>query len=87
MGLLDGYFNPRQFGEGGGLLGRLLALQQSHIQYQPGADLDQAPWAPPVPQPTPWPMLSGYGQPSPDSHAAAANLASQYQAFRPVLGE
>jgi hypothetical protein len=27
MGLFDGYFDPEQFGEGGGLLARLRALQ------------------------------------------------------------
>ena len=59
MGLLDGYFDPQQFGEGGGLLGRLLALQQSQGLYQPGANPDQAPSAPPVPllQPTSWSIL------------------------------
>jgi hypothetical protein len=35
MGLFDDYFDPQQFGEGGGgLLGRLLALQQQG-QYRP----------------------------------------------------
>lgn len=34
MGLFDDYFDPQQF-EGGGLLGRLLSLQQQQGQYQP----------------------------------------------------
>jgi hypothetical protein len=85
MGLFDGYFDPDQFGEGGGLLGRLLALQQQQGQYQPGADPDPAP---PVPQtPPPWASLPGFGQPSYGAQTTAPNPASQYQALRPVLGD
>jgi len=40
MGLFDGYFDPQQFGEGGGLLGRLLALQPMQGLYQPDAGFD-----------------------------------------------
>ncbi len=89
MGLFDGYFDPQQFGEGGGLLGRLLALQQSQSLYQPGADLDEAPSAPQValPQPSLRLSLPSYGQPSPDSQTAASNLTSQYQALQPILGD
>jgi hypothetical protein len=36
MGLFDSYFDPQQFGDSGGLLGRLLSLQQQQGQYQPG---------------------------------------------------
>src|SRR5260221_12262974 len=37
MGLFDDYFDPQQFEAGGGLLGRLLSLQQQQQgQYQPG---------------------------------------------------
>ena len=36
MGLFDDYFDPQQFEAGGGLLGRLLSLQQMQGQYQPG---------------------------------------------------
>jgi hypothetical protein len=46
MGLLDGYFDPQQFGEGGGLLGRLLALQRQRGRYQPAppqTSVSQAP--------------------------------------------
>jgi hypothetical protein len=51
MGLFDGYFDPEQFGEGGGLLGRLLALQQQRGQYQPGGGFDQTQFVPPPPDP------------------------------------
>jgi hypothetical protein len=43
MGLFDGYFDPQQFGEGGGLLGRLLVLLQQQGQYQPEAGIDEEP--------------------------------------------
>jgi len=87
MGLLDGYFDPEQFGEGGGLLGRLLTLQQMQGQYQPGAGFDEArPVAQmPAPQPMSWPTLASYGQPS--VQTAASNLPSQYQMLRPALGD
>ncbi|WJR76458.1 hypothetical protein [Bradyrhizobium sp. NP1] len=42
MGLFDDYFDPQQFGEGGGLLGRLLALQQQQGQYQPSQGFGDA---------------------------------------------
>jgi hypothetical protein len=35
MGLLDSYFDPEQFEAGGGLIGRLLSLQQMQGQYLP----------------------------------------------------
>ncbi len=53
MGLFDGYFDPEQFGESGGLLGRLLALQPQRGIYnpaghpQPGAPPPQARPPPP----------------------------------------
>lgn len=62
MGLFDGYFDPEQFGEGGGLLGRLLSLQQNQALYQPSADRDQAP----LPQPMAWRVPPSHGQPSSD---------------------
>ena len=37
MGLFDSYFDPEQFQDSGGLLGRLLSLQGQQGQYQPGA--------------------------------------------------
>jgi hypothetical protein len=42
MGLFDSYFDPQHFGGGGGLLGRLLSLQQQG-QYQSAQDFDQTP--------------------------------------------
>jgi len=87
MGLFDGYVDPEQFRDSGGLLGRLLSLQQQG-QYQPSAGFDQAPSVPQTPalQPTPWPNLPGYGSSSSEP-TAAPNLTSQYQALRPVLGD
>jgi hypothetical protein len=41
MGLFDSYFDPQQFQDGGGLLGRLLSLRQQQDQYQPEAGFDQ----------------------------------------------
>ncbi|OIQ63698.1 hypothetical protein GALL_547600 [mine drainage metagenome] len=40
MGLFDSYFDPEQFQDSGGLLGRLLSLQGQQDQYQPGAGFD-----------------------------------------------
>src|SRR6266852_5242609 len=46
MGLFDSYFDPQQFADSGGLLGRLLSLQGQQEQYQPGAGFDpQSPMA------------------------------------------
>lgn len=45
MGLLDGYFDSQQAGDGGGLLGRLLALQRQQGQYLPDASSDPSPSA------------------------------------------
>jgi hypothetical protein len=41
MGLFDSYFDPQQFQDSGGLVGRLLSLHQEQGQYQ-GAGLDRA---------------------------------------------
>jgi hypothetical protein len=55
MGLFDSYFDPQQFGEGGGLLSRLIALQRQQGLYQPDAD----PEPPPAAQtPMPWPKAT-----------------------------
>ena len=88
MGLFDGYFDPEQFGEGGGLLGRLLALQQMQGLYQPDAGLNQPAPDPQatVLQPMSWPSPPAYGGP-PSDPQPAPNLASQYQALRPILGD
>ena len=66
MGLFDGFVDPQQFNSGGGLLGRLLALQQFQGQYQPDAGFDQASSAPQTPSPASIlsPLLSNYGQPA-----------------------
>jgi hypothetical protein len=40
MGLFDGYFDAEQFQDSGGLLGRLLSLQQQQGQYQSAAGFD-----------------------------------------------
>jgi hypothetical protein len=53
MGLFDDYFDPQQFGDGGGLLGRLLSLQQQQGQYQPDRESTGGPpdtTAPATPQ-------------------------------------
>ena len=88
MGLFDGYVDPEQFRDSGGLLGRLLSLQHLQDQYQPGAGFDPAPSVSqtPVLRPTPWPNLPGYG-PSSGEQMAAPDVHSQYQALRPILGD
>jgi hypothetical protein len=58
MGLFDGYFDPQQWPDSGGLLGRLLALQQQQDQYQPDSNFGQAQLASPAPAP----MLANDGQ-------------------------
>jgi hypothetical protein len=88
MGLFDGFVASQQFGEGGGLLARLRAIQQEQDQYQPGAGFDP----PPAPlqvqtfQPTPWPNFSDVGQSSANPQSAAPDPTSQYQALLPILG-
>jgi hypothetical protein len=89
MGLFDGYFDPQQFGEGGGLLARLRALQPQMGQDQAGVGFGQSPpitQSPPL-QPTLWPNLSDAGQALFNPQPAAPNLTSQFQALRPVLGD
>ena len=46
MGLFDDYVDPQQFGSGGGLLGRLLALQRIPDQDQQGASFQTGPSTP-----------------------------------------
>jgi hypothetical protein len=84
MGLFDGYFDPEQFGEGGGLLGRLLALQQRQGTYNPtdGFDHGASTLHARSSQPN-----SGYDQPSLGSSMASSNLVAQFQALRPLLGD
>ncbi len=87
MGLFDGYFDPDQFGNGGGLLGRLLALQQQQGQYQPGESFGQTPAGPRMSALAPllWPNLPGNGK-TPFA-PQLPDLHSQYQALRSVLGD
>lgn len=40
MSLFDSYFDPEQFRDSGGLVGRLLSLQGQQGQYQPSAGFD-----------------------------------------------
>lgn len=51
MGLFDDYVDPEQLPQQGGLLARLIALQQQRGQYYPDAD-EAPPLASPVPLPT-----------------------------------
>jgi hypothetical protein len=63
MGLLDGYLDPEEFRDGGGLLGRLLSLQQQQGQYQPDSGFAQPLPAPPLPKSAvPWPVPRSYAQ-------------------------
>jgi hypothetical protein len=89
MGLFDGYFDQDQFQDGGGLLGRLLSLQQEQGQYQPGTGFDQAPFAAqtPLTPSTPSPMLPNNLPPSAVPPMGAQDLKSQYAALLPILGD
>jgi hypothetical protein len=89
MPLFDGFVDPQKFGEGGGLLVRLRALQPQLGQDQAGAGFDLPPFASqsqPL-QPMPWPGLADTGQALSDAQPATSNLTSQYQALLPVLGD
>jgi hypothetical protein len=89
MGLFDGFAASQQFGEGGGLLARLRAIQQEQDQYQPDAGFDPPPAAPQFQTfaPTPWSNSSNAGQASANPQSAAPNPTSQYQALLPLLGD
>jgi hypothetical protein len=89
MGLLDGYYDPQQFADSGGLLGRLLSLQPQLGQNQPGAGFDQPASAPQITAPAPlsWPISPDSGQTSSASQTSASDLHSQYQTLRPILGD
>jgi len=89
MGLLDDYYDPQQFADSGGLLGRLLSLQPQLGQNQPGAGFDQPASAPRTPTPAPlsWPTSLDGGQTPSVSQPPAPDLHSQYQALRPILGD
>ena len=77
MGLLDGYLDPEDFRDSGGLVGRLLSLQQQQGQYQPGPGFDpQSPMgsqaASALPTPPPMPATV-----STSPNGAPASLAQQ----------
>jgi hypothetical protein len=55
MGLFDGYSDPEQFRDSGGLLGRPLSLQPQQGQYQPDAGFDQTLLVPQTPMLQPMP--------------------------------
>jgi hypothetical protein len=82
MGLFDGYVDPQQFNGGGGLLGRLLALQQFQGQYQPDADSGQASSVPQMPSLASMlsPLLSNYGQPPAYWQPSTSTPNPQYRA-------
>jgi hypothetical protein len=88
MDLFDGYFDPEQFEKSGGMLARLLALQQQQGQDQSGATFNRTPPAPQtlITQLMRWPSPPGFG-PLPGEQAATSNLVAQYRALRPVLGD
>lgn len=86
MALFDGYYAPRQFGEGGGLLGRLLALQAQQDHYQPATGFAASAPTPQATQQIAWSNPPVDGLPSVEQ-AGAPNLNSQYRALRSVLGD
>jgi hypothetical protein len=73
MGLFDGYFDPQQWPDSGGLLSRLLALQQQQGQRQQSPDFDQAPFIPRAPMPTPLVQALAVQQPGIPGNASRAN--------------
>lgn len=90
MGLFDGYFDPQQFADSGGLLGRLLSLRPDIAQnQQQDTGFDQPPSAPQAPAPTPlfWPTLPINGSTPFAPQLPAQDLHSQYQALRSALGD
>jgi hypothetical protein len=75
MGLFDGYFNPERFREGGGLLGRILALQEARGPNEPATGVDQSPSGPQAAlQPIAWPNLPGYDMRASNLQAVESNL-------------
>jgi hypothetical protein len=84
MGLFDGYFDPERFGEGGGLLGRLLALQQQQGIHNPTGDPDHGSFAPHASASKP--NVTEFAQPSLGS-LASSDPDAQFQALRPLLGD
>jgi hypothetical protein len=89
MGLFDGYFDPDQFRDSGGLLGRLRSLQQEQGQYLPGTGFDRASSVAQAPAALsmPSPMLLNKVQPSAVPPMGIQDLKSQYAALLPILGD
>ena len=75
MALFDSYFDPQQFQDSGGLLGRLLSLQQAQGQYQPGEGFDpqSSAQAPSMPQTPASPSLQS---PAPQFGGAVVSQAA-----------
>jgi len=71
MGLFDSYFDPQQFQDSGGLLGRLLSLQQTQGRYQPDGDFNSQSAAGGQPSSTPQASVSASPQPAAPALAAA----------------
>jgi hypothetical protein len=77
MGLFDSYFDPQQFQDSGGLLGRLVSLQGQEGQYQPGAGFDlQGPMGPQAASAPSTPLTIPAISPT-SANGAATSLAPQ----------
>jgi hypothetical protein len=86
MGLFDGYFEPQQFADSGGLLGRLLSLRPDLAQNQrQDTGFDQLPSAPQAPAHTPllWPTLPISGSMPFAPQLPAQDLHSQLGTITP----
>jgi hypothetical protein len=78
MALFDGYFDPQQFGEGGGLLARLRAVQPLMGQDQAGAGFGQQLSVPQSPTSSAaLPGFPNYDQLAPSLQRDAQNLPAQ----------
>jgi hypothetical protein len=81
MGLFDGYVDPQQFGSGGGLLGRLLALPQMQGVNQPDVDVDATSVPPTSSVP---PLLPGFG--ALQTNGTSSSPLTSYQPLQPPSG-
>ena len=95
MGLFDGYLDPQQFQDSGGLLGRLLFLQQQQGQDRPGEGFDpqittvgQAPFVPWAPLAASIPRSTlPDNERMPSGQMPTQNLQSQYEALPGRAGD
>ena len=87
MGLFDGYVDPEQFNSGGGLLGRLLALQRLPEQSDAKLDQPSATLQAPSLTSTASPIPFAAGQWSLRGPLLTPNLDTQYPASRPISGD